>query len=127
MSLFHVSIEGLDRRALTALGTRHRVVVVGHKENARTGKVSIDAYIAARQEEWLRKRGYAVTRLEEVDAPARQRQKEGRRDAANRLARGRYGDVIWGGGYLTVDEVEAAMVLGEKNHAAMSSASLCRI
>jgi hypothetical protein len=29
MSLFHVSIEGLDRRALTALGTKHRAVLVG--------------------------------------------------------------------------------------------------
>jgi len=42
MSLFHVPIEGLDRRNLTALGTRHRVVVVGHREDARTGKVSIE-------------------------------------------------------------------------------------
>jgi carboxypeptidase T len=116
MSLFHVSIEGLDRRSLTALGTRHRIVVVGHSENARTGKVIVDAYIAPRQERWLTRRGYAVTRLEEVDAPARQRQQEGRRGAAKRLARGHYGDVIWGGGYLTADEIERAMVLGEKNH-----------
>ena len=114
--LIHASVEGLDRRSLTALGTKHRIVVVGHKENPRTGKVTIDAYIQPRQEEWLRKRGFTVTRLEEIDAAARQRQKEGRRDAARRVAKGRYGDVIWGGGYLTVDEVERAMELGEQNH-----------
>src|SRR5262245_47425134 len=101
MSALHVAIEGLDRRSLTALGTRHRIVVVGHRENSRTGKITIDAYIEPRQEVWLRKRGYSVTRLEAVDAPARRRQKDGRRDAARRLAKGRYGDVIWGGGYLT--------------------------
>jgi len=117
MSALHVAIGGLDRRSLTALGTRHRIVVVGHRENANTGKITVDAYIEPRQEEWLRKRGYTVARLEAIDVPARQRQKDGRRDAARRLAKGRYGDVIWGGGYLTVDEVERAMVLGEQNHA----------
>jgi murein tripeptide amidase MpaA len=117
MSLIHVSIEGLDRRRLTALGTKHRIVVVGHRENARTGKVTIDAYIQPRHETWLKKHGFVVKRLELIDAPARQRQKEGRRDAARRVARGHYGDVIWGGGYLTVDEIERAMELGEQNHA----------
>jgi len=103
MSLLHVAIEGLDRRSLTALGTRRRAVVVGCKESRRTGKITVDAYISPRQEEWLQKRGYAVTRLEAVDAVARQRQHDGKRDAARRLANGRYGDVIWGGGYLTTD------------------------
>ena len=41
---------------------------------------------------------------------------QGRDAVHRRLQRGRYGDVIWGGGYLTADEVEAAMLLGEKNH-----------
>ena len=117
MSVLHVAIEGLDRRSVTALGTRHRIVVVGYRENAMTGKITVDAYIEPRQEEWLKKRGFGVTRLEAVDAPARQRQEDGRRDVARRLAKGRYGDVIWGGGYLTTDEVERAMVLGEQNHA----------
>jgi murein tripeptide amidase MpaA len=51
-----------------------------------------------------------------VAGPSRRRQAEERRSAARRLARGRYGDVIWGGGYLTTDEIEQAMVIGEKNH-----------
>ena len=117
MNLIHVSVEGLDRRSLTALGTRHRIVVVGHKENRRTGKVTVDAYIHPRQETWLKKHGFGVTRLEEIGAAARQRQQDSRRDAKRRLVSGHYGDVIWGGGYLTVDEVERAMVLGEQNHA----------
>ena len=63
MSVLHVSIEGLDRRSLTALGTRHRIVVVGHRENARTGKVTVDAYVTPRQEQWLKQHDYGVTRL----------------------------------------------------------------
>src|SRR4029434_7952358 len=55
--------------------------------------------------------------LEEVDDHDRQRQAEGRTAVDNRLKRGRYGDGIWGGGYLTADEVEACIASGEKNHA----------
>ena len=115
MNLFHVIITGLNRRHLTELGPKHRVVVVGFREK-KTGEIEVDAYLNAREEQWLKSHGYGVTRLEEVTAPARQRQADGRRDAATRLKRGRYGDVIWGGGYLTADEIERAMVLGERNH-----------
>jgi|RhiMethySRZTD1v2_1073278.scaffolds.fasta_scaffold04669_10 carboxypeptidase T len=115
MSLFHVSITGLNRRHLTELGAKHRIIVVGHREK-KSGEIEIDAYLNAQEEQWLKKHGYAVTRLEEVTAPARQRQAERHRDTAGRIKRGHYGDVIWGGGYLTVDEVERAMLLGERNH-----------
>ena len=115
MSLFHVAITGLSRRHLTELGAKHRIIVVGHREK-KNGEIEIDAYLNAIQERWLRKRGYAVTRLEEVTAPARRRQAEGHRDAVARFNKGHYGDVIWGGGYLTTDEVERAMILGERNH-----------
>jgi len=71
MSVLHVSIDGLDRRSLTALGTSQRVVVVGHRVNARTGKVTIDAYITPVQEKWLRRHGYPVTLIEKSDAKAR--------------------------------------------------------
>ena len=116
MSLFHVFITGLNRRHLTELGPKHRVIVVGYREK-KTGEIDIDAYLDARQEQWLKKHGYGVTRLEEVEVPARRRQAESRRSAEVRLKKGRYGDVIWGGGYLTADEIERAMVLGERNHA----------
>lgn len=116
MSLFHVAIAGLNRRHLTALGAKHRIVVVGHRENARTGEVVVDAYLAPRDELRLRKQGYAVTRIEEVETAARERQTEGHRGVAKRQQQGHYGDVIWGGGYLTADEIERAMALGEKNH-----------
>ena len=116
MSVLHVSIDGLDRRSLTALGTSQRVVVVGHRVNARTGKVTIDAYITPVQEKWLRRHGYLVTLIEKIDAKARERQREGRRGTQKRISRGRYGDVIWGGGYLNADEIEKAMALGEQNH-----------
>jgi murein tripeptide amidase MpaA len=114
MALLHVAITGRDRRHLSELRNKFRVVVVGAQETRRG--IVVDAYIPAERAEWLRKKGYGVSLLEEVEAPGRARQAEGRAAAETRLRRGRYGDVIWGGGYLTVDEVEAAMVLGEKNH-----------
>ena len=114
MALLHVAVTGRDRQHLTELGTRLRVVVVGFRED-RQGAV-VDAYLPAGKVGWLRAHGYGVTRLEAVDAPARSRQAEGRTAVEQRLRRGRYGDVIWGGGYLTADEVEAAIELGARNH-----------
>ncbi len=114
MAVAHVAVTGRDRRHLSELRNKFRAVVVGVQET-RHGIV-VDAYIPTERIDWLRKKGYGVKLLEEIDAPARTRQAEGRAAAESRLKRGRYGDVIWAGGYLTVDEVEAAMVLGEKNH-----------
>ena len=114
MSILHVAITGRDKRHLTALGPKLRVVVVGYREDKR-GAV-VDAYVHSDKVKWLERQGYGVKRLEVMDAHDRMRQKEGRAAVARRLKRGKYGDVIWGGGYLTADEVEKAMVLGEQNH-----------
>lgn len=114
MALYHVSITGRDRRHLSALGPKLRVVVVGYRED-RNG-IAVDAYVPAEKVESLKRRGYGVTRLEEVDGHDRKRQVEGRDAVDRRLNRGRYGDVIWGGGYLSADEVEAAILLGARNH-----------
>jgi murein tripeptide amidase MpaA len=91
-------------------------VVVGYRED-RHGAV-VDAYVPREKIEYLKRKGYGVTRLEQIDAHDRSRQREGRSAEARRLKRGRYGDVIWGGGYLSTDEVEKAIALGAKNHAA---------
>src|SRR4051812_19942146 len=109
MGMFHVAITGRDRRHLSALGPRLRVVVVGYRETKRG--IVVDAYVPANKIGWLERQGYAVTRLEEIDAPARKRQVEGQVATDERLKHGRYGDVIWGGGYLSCDEVETAMEL----------------
>lgn len=77
----------------------------------------VDGYVRGDKIEWLKRKGYGVTRLEQVDAPDRSRQRQGRQAVARRVQEGRYGDVVWGGGYLTTDEVEQALVLGEQNHA----------
>ena len=114
MSLLHVAVTGRDRRHLSELRNKFRVIVVDARDTRRG--VVVDAYIPTERIDWFRRKGYGVQFLEEVEAPGRSRQAEGRAAAEARLKRGRYGDVIWGGGYLTVDEVEAAMVLGEKNH-----------
>ena len=52
-----------------------------------------------------------------MDGSDRKRQAESRAAVQLRLKRGRYGDVIWGGGYLTVDEIERCIELGVRNHA----------
>ena len=115
MALYHVTIAGRDRRHMTELGTRYRVLVVGYRELA-AGGVEVDAYVDSSRIKWLEKRGYPVTRIEEVEHRARQRQDEGRNAAARRLQHGRYGDVVWAGGYLTADEIERAMELGVERH-----------
>ena len=116
MAIYHVNITGRDRRHLSALSGRLRVVVVGYREISRG--IVVDAYVPSEKLGWLERKGYEVKLLGQIDAPARNRQDEGRAAVSSRIKHGRYGDVIWGGGYLTSDEVEGAIVLGEKNHSA---------
>jgi murein tripeptide amidase MpaA len=114
MAMLHVAVTGHDRRHLSRLRDKFRVIVVGARETRNS--IVVDAYIPAERVDWLRRQGYGVKLLEEIDAPDQARKAEGRSAVETRLKRGRYGDVIWGGGYLSVDEVEAAIVLGERNH-----------
>ncbi len=116
MAIYHVEITGRDRRHLAALGPKLRIVVTGFREDKR-GAV-VDGYVRGDKIEWLKRKGYGVTRLEKVDAHDRSRQKEGRKAVARRVKEGRYGDVVWGGGYLTAAEVEKAIALGAQNHGA---------
>jgi len=115
MANLHVAITGKDRKHLTAL-RKHRIVIVGYREDPKTGIV-VDAYILADKLGLLQRKGYGVEVLEDVSASDPQRQQEGRDSAEARLKRGRYGDVIWGGGYLSVEEVEGALELGAQRHA----------
>jgi len=114
LAVCHVALTGRDRRHLTALGPKLRIVVVGYREDKR-GAV-VDAYVPADKVAWLRKQGYGVKVFGRIERQDLQRQAESRSGARARLHHGRYGDVIWGGGYLTTDEVEGAMALAEKNH-----------
>jgi murein tripeptide amidase MpaA len=115
MSTLHVAITGRDKRHLTALGPKLRVLVVGYKETKKG--IVVDAYINSEKVEWVRRQGYGVTVLEKVDAHDKSRQAEEQAAARRRIKKGRYGDVIWSGGYLTADEVEKAIELGAENHA----------
>src|SRR5262245_8510574 len=99
MALYHVSITGRDRRRLSAMAGKLRVVVVGYREDKRG--IVVDAYVPAEKVRWLQRQGYGVSQLEEVDSHARERQAEGHAAVDRRLKHGRYGDVAWGGGYLT--------------------------
>jgi carboxypeptidase T len=114
MPVLHVAITGRNRPHLTALGPKLRIVVVGYKET-KSG-ITVDAYVPSEKVEWLRKQGYGVTPLENVEPHDRERQAEEQAAAKRRLKTGRYGDVIWSGGYLTADEVERAIEIGVKNH-----------
>ena len=50
MPLYHVSITGRDRRHLSALGPKLRVVVVGYREDRRG--IVVDAYVPAEKIPW---------------------------------------------------------------------------
>jgi murein tripeptide amidase MpaA len=114
MPILHVAITGRDRRHLSALGPKLRIVVVGYKETKRG--ITVDAYLRSEKVEWLKRQGYGVTRLENIEPHDRERQLEEQAAARRRLRTGRYGDVVWSGGYLTADEVEAAIAIGARNH-----------
>ena len=87
MALLHVAVTGRDRRHLCELRNKFRVVVVGAQETRRG--IVVDAYIPAERVNWLRKKGYGVTLLEEVEIPGHARQAEGRAAAETRLKRER--------------------------------------
>src|SRR5262245_41641872 len=108
MGLLHVAVTGHDRRHLSELRNKFRGVVVRARQTSRVS--TGDPYTPADSVDWLRNKGYGAELLEAIEAPGRARQAEGRVAVETRSKRGRYGDVIWGGGYLTVDEVEAAIV-----------------
>src|SRR6185436_6325354 len=74
MALYHVAITGRDRRHLSALGAKLRVVVVGYRETRRG--IVVDAYLPEEKIGWVQRQGYAVTRLEKNDALAKRRQTE---------------------------------------------------
>ena len=116
MAICHVAITGRDRRHLSELGAKLRIVVVGSREEKRG--IVVDAYMPSEKIDWLKRKGYGVEPLEEVEAGDRARQQEGRAAEQRRIKGGRYGDVIWGGGYLSTAEVETAMELGEQRHGA---------
>jgi murein tripeptide amidase MpaA len=114
LALYHVAVTGRDRRHLTELGAKLRVIVVGYREEKRG--IVVDAFVPAEKIAWLERLGYGVYRIEKVDLRDRKRQAEGRAAVQARLKRGRYGDVIWGGGYLTADEIERAIDLGVQRY-----------
>jgi murein tripeptide amidase MpaA len=111
---YRVTISATDREArfLTDLAVKRRVPLAGLK-HTRQGYL-VDAYLLPVQMKRLAKAGYHFTVHENVEKESRRRQAEGREAAARRARRGRYGDVLWAGGYLTVDEVEAAVLSGSK-------------
>ncbi|HEY6985582.1 MAG TPA: hypothetical protein VH375_05835, partial [Rhodanobacteraceae bacterium] len=58
MAICHVAIMGRDRRHLSELGAKLRVVVVGYREE-KCGIV-VDAYVPSQKIDWLKRKGYGV-------------------------------------------------------------------
>ena len=87
MAIFHVLITGRDRRHLAAVGPKLRVVVAGYRED-KHGAV-VDAYVNGDKIEFLKKKGYGVTRLERVDRRDKTRQRQQRRAVYRRIKTGR--------------------------------------
>ena len=56
MAILHVAVTGRDRRHLSELRDKFRVV--GARETRRC--IVVDAYIPAERVDWLRKKGYGV-------------------------------------------------------------------
>ncbi len=112
----HVLIAGGDRRDLAKLGVRHRIVVVGYHETKKHGLV-VDAYLPPAKARLLERHGYAVKVVEDLAAGDKKRLAERQQSLARRAAHGRYGDVVWGGGYFTPDEIDRAIEIGAANHA----------
>ena len=110
MPILHVAITGRDRRHLTALGPKLRVVVVGYKESKRG--IVVDAYVQSEKVAWLGSRGTASPRWRTWSRTTGSGRRKSRPRPGGGSRRGRYGDVIWSGGYLTADEVERAIEIG---------------
>jgi murein tripeptide amidase MpaA len=112
---YRVTITATERegRFLTDLAAKKRVPLAGLVHIPKRG-YTIDAYLLPEQMRRLAKAGYRFTVHEDVEEQDRKRQAEGREAAKRRAKRGRYGDVMWAGGYLTVDEVEDGVSRGAK-------------
>ncbi len=115
MAFFHATITGPDRRRLMRLGIRHRLVLIGYREDKK-GLV-VDAFLPAEKMGLLEKNGYRVTLIEDEQTAGRKRLAERQESSSRRIAHGRYGDVIWGGGYFTPDEIDKVIELGAVRHA----------
>ncbi len=110
MPLLHIRVKARDRRHLTELATRHHLVVARHSYDVWRG-FAVDAFARPAVVRAIERHGYEVKCLREVDTESRARQAQSHAAAIRRTLRGRYGDIHWADGYLTVDEVEAATKL----------------
>jgi hypothetical protein len=125
MSLLHVAITGRDKRHLSALGPKLRIVVVSYQET-RHG-ITVDAYVRSEKIDWLKKQGYGVTTLENVEPHDRERQAEEHAAAKRRLAKGRYGDIIWSVATSLPTRSKAPLPSASGITAIISSGSRCLI
>jgi murein tripeptide amidase MpaA len=121
MARFHVTITSRDAEAVGDLVRKHELTVARHSIEKLAKGYRVDAHATSAQIRVLETAGYKVKRREDVEREGRKRQAEHGRARALRakLARARSreggakGDAAatpkGAGGYLGVDEVEAAL------------------
>ncbi len=125
MARFHVTITARDEDAVADLVRKHKLTVARHCVEKLAKGCRIDAYATSAEIKALEAEGYKVKRREDVDREGRKRQAEHARAVAHRerLARALASSARPGtkpgkglrataksaAGYLSVDEVEAAL------------------
>jgi carboxypeptidase T len=126
MARFHVTITARDEDAVADLVRKHKVTVARHCIEELAKGYRVDAHATGAEIKALEKAGYKVKRREDVDREGRKRQTEHKRAVRERLSLERVsqarvplpgpkrGDgtraiAKAAAGYLSVDEVEAAL------------------
>lgn len=121
MPRFHVTITARDQEAVADLVRKHKLTVARHSIEELARGYRVDAHATSAQIRALEAAGYKVKRREDVDREGRKRQAEHKRALLLRAKRSRArslgskerGDgpasAATAGGYLSVDEVEAAL------------------
>src|SRR5262245_8987934 len=112
MARYHVKIIGKDYDAMADLVRKYQVTVARHTvELPKKDGYMVDAHVTGSQLRQLKAAGYTVRQREDVDKQGKARQAEFKKATKSRLAVARTAvrATRAAGGYLSVDEVEAAL------------------
>ncbi len=120
MARFHVTITARDEDAVADLLRKHKLTIARHSIEELAKGYRIDAHATSAQIKALEAAGYKVKRREDVDREGRKRQAEHKRAVAHRAklagarsaakpGKGPRANPKAAAGYLSVDEVEAAL------------------
>ncbi len=112
MPRYHVKITGKDYAAMADLVRKYKVTVARHTvEQPKKGGYTVDAHATGSQIRQLTAAGYTIKQREDVDKHGKARRAEFKKATQARVARARAAPRATRAveGYLSVDEVEAAL------------------